>query len=144
MTDVKAFQKNWRKNLDELPATPEKIPSFFFGHGSPLLAFPDNNDRDFFGGGIMAYVLAYSGFWAEKSPELLRSKSRSECRIETHNLLQMGWPERSFGYILEGDQSETPWPSTSIDSAIGIWPRAVKEVPAQRHCGFQCALGDRH
>ncbi|KAJ7867962.1 Extradiol ring-cleavage dioxygenase, class III enzyme, subunit B [Mycena leptocephala] len=52
MTDVKAFQKNWRKNLDELPATPEKIPSFFFGHGSPMLA----NDRDLFGGGIFEWA----------------------------------------------------------------------------------------
>ncbi|KAJ7445760.1 Extradiol ring-cleavage dioxygenase, class III enzyme, subunit B [Mycena galericulata] len=38
MTDVATFQKNWRKNLDELPDTPEKIPAFFFVHGSPMLA----------------------------------------------------------------------------------------------------------
>jgi hypothetical protein len=57
MTDVKAFQGSWRKNLDELPATPEKIPSFFFGHGSPLLVI----DRDMVGGGIFEYVLIYSG-----------------------------------------------------------------------------------
>ncbi|KAJ7168153.1 Extradiol ring-cleavage dioxygenase, class III enzyme, subunit B [Mycena crocata] len=56
MTDVAAFQKNWRKNLEELPATPEKIPAFFFGHGSPILAFPANNDRDFFGGGLIAWA----------------------------------------------------------------------------------------
>ncbi|KAJ7093186.1 Extradiol ring-cleavage dioxygenase, class III enzyme, subunit B [Mycena epipterygia] len=43
MTDVASLQKVWRKNLDELPATPEKIPTFFFGHGSPALAFPASN-----------------------------------------------------------------------------------------------------
>ncbi|KAH9854082.1 Extradiol ring-cleavage dioxygenase class III enzyme subunit B [Lenzites betulinus] len=32
-------QAEWRKALDELPNTPEKIPAFFFGHGSPMLAF---------------------------------------------------------------------------------------------------------
>ncbi|KAJ7445759.1 Extradiol ring-cleavage dioxygenase, class III enzyme, subunit B [Mycena galericulata] len=55
MTDVATFQKNWRKKLDELPSTPEKIPSFFFGHGSPILAFPKSNDRDYFGGGLIAW-----------------------------------------------------------------------------------------
>jgi len=49
MTDVKALQEKWRKSLDELPATPEKIPAFFFGHGSPMLAFPVNNDADSMG-----------------------------------------------------------------------------------------------
>ncbi|TEB35990.1 Extradiol aromatic ring-opening dioxygenase [Coprinellus micaceus] len=29
----------WLKNLKELPETPEKIPAFFFSHGSPILAF---------------------------------------------------------------------------------------------------------
>jgi len=33
-------QPEWRKALDALPATPENIPAFFFGHGSPVLAFP--------------------------------------------------------------------------------------------------------
>ncbi|KAJ7043242.1 Extradiol ring-cleavage dioxygenase, class III enzyme, subunit B [Mycena alexandri] len=36
-TDLKDLQTFWRKALDDLPATPEKIPAFFFGHGSPLL-----------------------------------------------------------------------------------------------------------
>ncbi|KAJ6500446.1 Extradiol ring-cleavage dioxygenase, class III enzyme, subunit B [Mycena sanguinolenta] len=35
--NLTALQEKWRKNLDALPATPEKIPAFFFGHGSPLL-----------------------------------------------------------------------------------------------------------
>ncbi|KAL5533220.1 hypothetical protein ACEPAF_4996 [Sanghuangporus sanghuang] len=32
----------WKVALDALPATPEKIPAFFFGHGSPILQFPDH------------------------------------------------------------------------------------------------------
>ncbi|KAI0374738.1 Extradiol ring-cleavage dioxygenase class III enzyme subunit B [Pilatotrama ljubarskyi] len=34
--------KEWKKALEELPSTPEKIPAFFFGHGSPMLAFPED------------------------------------------------------------------------------------------------------
>ncbi|KZT11441.1 Extradiol aromatic ring-opening dioxygenase [Laetiporus sulphureus 93-53] len=36
-------QAEWRKALEELPSSPEKIPSFFFGHGSPFLAFPESD-----------------------------------------------------------------------------------------------------
>ncbi|CDO70755.1 hypothetical protein BN946_scf184798.g70 [Trametes cinnabarina] len=36
-------QAEWRKALDDLPFTPEKIPAFFFGHGSPMLAFPEGD-----------------------------------------------------------------------------------------------------
>lgn len=32
-------QSEWRKALDELPSTPENIPAFFFGHGSPSLIY---------------------------------------------------------------------------------------------------------
>jgi aromatic ring-opening dioxygenase catalytic subunit (LigB family) len=32
----------WQAALEALPATPEKIPAFFFGHGSPMLAFPED------------------------------------------------------------------------------------------------------
>jgi len=35
-------QADWRKALDALPSTPEKIPAFFFGHGSPMLAHPED------------------------------------------------------------------------------------------------------
>lgn len=31
----------WKEALNALPSTPEKIPSFFFGHGSPMLAVPN-------------------------------------------------------------------------------------------------------
>ncbi|KAJ7186989.1 Extradiol ring-cleavage dioxygenase, class III enzyme, subunit B [Mycena filopes] len=34
--DPKDLQAFWKKALDDLPATPDKIPAFFFGHGSPL------------------------------------------------------------------------------------------------------------
>lgn len=30
-------QNEWRTALDALPSSPEKIPAFFFGHGSPML-----------------------------------------------------------------------------------------------------------
>lgn len=33
----------WLKNLKDLPETPEKIPAFFFAHGSPMLAFDKKN-----------------------------------------------------------------------------------------------------
>ena|ERR1700761_5861657 len=42
-TDLKTLQESWKKNLDALPATPDKIPTFFFGHGSPLLAMPPSS-----------------------------------------------------------------------------------------------------
>ena len=32
----------WQEALEALPATPGKIPAFFFGHGSPMLAFPES------------------------------------------------------------------------------------------------------
>lgn len=35
-------QADWLKALEELPSTPERIPAFFFGHGSPMLAFGEN------------------------------------------------------------------------------------------------------
>ncbi|KAF7796874.1 hypothetical protein EIP86_008059 [Pleurotus ostreatoroseus] len=35
-------QAEWKKALDELPLQPTKLPVFFFGHGSPMLAFPES------------------------------------------------------------------------------------------------------
>jgi len=35
-------QAEWQKALEELPSTPDKIPAFFFAHGSPMLAFPES------------------------------------------------------------------------------------------------------
>lgn len=36
----------WRNALKELPSTPNKIPAFFFAHGSPMLAFPESERGD--------------------------------------------------------------------------------------------------
>ncbi|KAJ7470332.1 Extradiol ring-cleavage dioxygenase, class III enzyme, subunit B [Mycena latifolia] len=49
MTDIATLQTRWRKNLEELPANPEKIPAFFFAHGSPRLAFPPSGNSNFTG-----------------------------------------------------------------------------------------------
>ena len=38
-------QAEWKKALDELPSTPDKIPAFFFGHGSPMLAQDEADAR---------------------------------------------------------------------------------------------------
>jgi aromatic ring-opening dioxygenase catalytic subunit (LigB family) len=35
-------QANWQKALEALPSTPDKIPAFFFAHGSPMLALPES------------------------------------------------------------------------------------------------------
>ncbi|KAH8117231.1 Extradiol ring-cleavage dioxygenase, class III enzyme, subunit B [Phellopilus nigrolimitatus] len=39
---VPKTEEEWKAALDALPATPEKIPAFFFGHGSPILQWPDS------------------------------------------------------------------------------------------------------
>ncbi|KAJ3741883.1 Extradiol aromatic ring-opening dioxygenase [Lentinula detonsa] len=36
--DVPSNQAEWRAALESLPSTPQKIPAFFFAHGSPALA----------------------------------------------------------------------------------------------------------
>ena len=36
-------QPEWRAALAALPSTPEKIPVFYFAHGSPMLASPENS-----------------------------------------------------------------------------------------------------
>ncbi|KDR81440.1 hypothetical protein GALMADRAFT_239352 [Galerina marginata CBS 339.88] len=41
---------SWQQALEALPSTPEKIPAFFFAHGSPMLAFPSSETL-----GAMAY-----------------------------------------------------------------------------------------
>ncbi|KAG6832713.1 hypothetical protein H0H92_012285 [Tricholoma furcatifolium] len=35
-------QSEWRKVIEALPSTPNNIPAFFLAHGSPFLAFPEN------------------------------------------------------------------------------------------------------
>lgn len=41
-TSLPKTREQWKKALDELPDSPERIPAFFFGHGSPMLAFPES------------------------------------------------------------------------------------------------------
>ena len=35
--DIPKTREQWRKVLADLPATPEKIPAFFFAHGQPFM-----------------------------------------------------------------------------------------------------------
>ncbi|KAF9472773.1 Extradiol ring-cleavage dioxygenase, class III enzyme, subunit B [Pholiota conissans] len=50
---MSAYPSHWKQALESLPSTPEKIPSFFFAHGSPMLAFPASGAGS--AGGMMAY-----------------------------------------------------------------------------------------
>jgi len=46
-SDLPPTSPAWKGRLATLPGSPEAIPSFFFGHGSPLLLFSsDVSDRD--------------------------------------------------------------------------------------------------
>jgi aromatic ring-opening dioxygenase catalytic subunit (LigB family) len=64
-------QAEWRQALEDLPSTPDVIPSFFFAHGSPLLVFPEDRVND----DMMAYqgpqgILA--AFLKDFGPALLK------------------------------------------------------------------------
>lgn len=50
--DIETF---FKKALQDLPSTPENIPAFFFGHGSPILAFSPSAARS------MGDFAAYQG-----------------------------------------------------------------------------------
>lgn len=39
-SSVPTTPEEWRAALESLPSTPDKIPAFFFGHGSPMLQWP--------------------------------------------------------------------------------------------------------
>jgi len=46
-SDLPLTRSAWQDRLATLPGSPDSIPSFFFGHGSPILAFSSNlADRD--------------------------------------------------------------------------------------------------
>ena len=46
-SDLPLTRSAWQDRLSTLPGSPDAIPSFFFGHGSPLMAFSsDGADRD--------------------------------------------------------------------------------------------------
>ncbi|KAJ7649932.1 Extradiol ring-cleavage dioxygenase, class III enzyme, subunit B [Roridomyces roridus] len=55
--DLPTMQKEWRKVLDELPDTPERIPAFFFGHGAPMTMGPDSDSA----GHVPASILSWGG-----------------------------------------------------------------------------------
>ncbi|KAJ7090239.1 Extradiol ring-cleavage dioxygenase, class III enzyme, subunit B [Mycena belliarum] len=56
MSDISALQKFWKKNLDQLPSTPDNIPAFFFAHGSPFLAFSPEAARSLGSSGALSCV----------------------------------------------------------------------------------------
>ncbi|KAF9017997.1 Extradiol aromatic ring-opening dioxygenase [Hymenopellis radicata] len=65
-------QAQWRDALEALPSTPDHIPSFFFAHGSPFLAFPENQSD---GGRLPASMGpkgALAKFLKDFGPALLR------------------------------------------------------------------------
>ncbi|KAF8969885.1 Extradiol ring-cleavage dioxygenase, class III enzyme, subunit B [Flammula alnicola] len=68
---IKPF-KFWHQALESLPSTPEKIPAFFFAHGSPMLAFPPSAGN---AGGMASYqgpTGPLAKFLAEFGPTLLK------------------------------------------------------------------------
>ena len=44
-SDLPLTRPAWQDRLATLPGSPEAIPSFFFGHGSPLLLFANRDTR---------------------------------------------------------------------------------------------------
>ena len=62
----------WKQALDALPSTPDKIPAFFFAHGSPMLALPPSQASAM--GGMAAYhgpTGPLAKFLADFGPTLL-------------------------------------------------------------------------
>lgn len=62
---------SWRQALETLPSTPDKIPAFFFAHGSPMLAFPPSGET----GGMTGHhgpKGPLAQFLAEFGPTLLK------------------------------------------------------------------------
>jgi len=73
MATASASAVDWQAALDELPATPDKIPAFFFAHGSPALAFPKDTKSPF--GGLAEYQGAngpLAQFLKQFGPTLLK------------------------------------------------------------------------
>ncbi|KAJ8519891.1 hypothetical protein ONZ45_g3208 [Pleurotus djamor] len=69
--------KPWAAALDSLPSTPHLIPSFFFSHGSPVLAMPSSNGNSTSGprSGLMSYQGAdgpLASFLKDFGPALLK------------------------------------------------------------------------
>jgi 4,5-DOPA dioxygenase extradiol len=67
-----ALSSDWHQALEALTATPEKIPAFFFAHGSPMLAYPAAAKAT---GGMAAYQGPngpLAKFLSEFGPTLLK------------------------------------------------------------------------
>ena len=104
--------EEWKKALDALPANPTRIPAFFFGHGSPLLAFPEeatagpragvvkhagpkgplaNFLRDFGPALLEKYqpkaIVVFSAHW-ETTGERLGASDRL---VQHHHVTGLGW-----------------------------------------------------
>ena len=55
--DLPLTRSAWKDRLATLPGSPDAIPSFFFGHGSPLLAFSsDLAERDTRWHSVIKYI----------------------------------------------------------------------------------------
>lgn len=62
---------DWHEALKSLPATPEKIPAFFFAHGSPMLVYPPPAQVEGLGS-HMGSKGPLAQFLAEFGPALLK------------------------------------------------------------------------
>ncbi|KAH7107739.1 Extradiol aromatic ring-opening dioxygenase [Auriculariales sp. MPI-PUGE-AT-0066] len=62
----------WRAALDELPASPSKIPAFYFAHGQPLLVWPDSAGPPAFSADIQSPDGPLVQFLQDFGPALLK------------------------------------------------------------------------
>ena len=59
---VPRTQVEWREALDALPSTPQHIPAFFFAHGSPMLAYPESEQK----GSLVAFLRDFGPILLQK------------------------------------------------------------------------------
>jgi len=59
---VPRTQVEWREALDALPSTPQHIPAFFFAHGSPMLAYPESEQK----GSLAAFLRDFGPLLLQK------------------------------------------------------------------------------
>jgi aromatic ring-opening dioxygenase catalytic subunit (LigB family) len=74
-SDLPLTRPAWQDRLATLPGSPDSIPSFFFGHGSPILAFPSSvADREPHWRSVMKQVgteSPFANFLRDFGPALL-------------------------------------------------------------------------
>lgn len=74
-SDLPLTRSAWQDRLATLPGSPDSIPSFYFGHGSPFLAVSSNvADRDPQLRSFMKYVgpeSPFANFLRDFGPALL-------------------------------------------------------------------------